>query len=186
MKKLTKILVSLMVVAAIAACGQARGARSSSDQAKQDALGSTVDTQNTDIYRFAVGNAESTTSIPATTLYTTYGVNPAGLGISIGTGATFVDVDIAVEKTTLRCGMDVKIGADTDTDGIPDIYHFEGTATAASGANITCTLADAFSTVNVQIFPQGVTALVTIIDMYSASIPFMTNKSFSVNPKEVE
>jgi len=168
MKKFAKILLglSVMAITSVSAYGQ-----------------SVAEVSNTDLYRFAIGSADSSSVISAQTLYASYGINVAGLGIAVGDGVKFVDIDIAVEKTTLRCAMAVRMGIDADADGILDTYNFEGTATISKGHGITCNVVDASSNVIVQIFPIGATAMVTITDVATPAAPFITNKTFEVNPK---
>jgi hypothetical protein len=194
-KRITKILVSILVLTAIAACGaNPRGNRSNLnvDDAKRSALGeqalSDSDLANTDYYRYSVGSQDpnSTSLISNVVLYQNYGISVDGLGINTMAGTTFVEVRIAILKTTRKCGMDVLVSSDSDADGTQDVYHFEGTETVASSAtSILCTVSDAVSTVNIQILPQGAAlANVTIIDTFSATLPFVTGASFQVNPKE--
>lgn len=188
MKKLTRIMVSVLVVAAIAACGASpRGGRSplSSDSSKAAAIDASVDVANTDIYKLSIGSESSTVAISSAMLATNYGINIDVLGLSTDgvtplASLSYLEFGIAVEKTTGRCGMYVYV------DGYVVEPHFVGTNNVYSNttSNITCTASDGVSTLNIQIVPlNATTATVMIIDNTYGTL-FTRQQTFMINPAE--
>jgi hypothetical protein len=191
MKKVTKVLVSMLVIASIAACGaNPRPGRSnlSNDAAKQAALGrSNVDAANTDLYQFTAG-AVGGAVLPATTLAQKYLVDLSVLGLgtdanTLVTTAAYLEVGIAVEKTTGLCGMYVIV--DDYQYGTESTPAFTGTESIYNTTtNVTCVASDAYSKLMITIGPgaDATHAIVTIMDTYNGQF-FMQMSSFAINPQ---
>jgi len=186
MKRISKLMVSIFVVVAIAACGASpRSGRSplSSDESKSSALDGSVDSANTDIYKLSIGSPSSTIAISTAMLSANYGINVDVLGLSTDgstllTSLSYLEFGIAVEKSTGRCGMYVYV------DGYVVEPHFVGTSDVVSNTstNITCNTTDGVSTLTIQIIPQSASlAWVTIVDNTYGTV-FTRTQSFQKNP----
>ena len=153
MKKVTKVLVSMLVIASIAACGaNPRPGRSnlSNDAAKL-----------VDLSVLGLGT-------DANTLVTT---------------AAYLEVGIAVEKTTGLCGMYVIV--DDYQYGTESTPAFTGTESIYNTTtNVTCVASDAYSKLMITIGPgaDATHAIVTIMDTYNGQF-FMQMSSFAINPQ---
>ena len=187
MKKMTKLMVSILIVAAIAACGASpRSGRSplSADASKKTALDDSVDVANTNLYKLTIGSEASTTAISTAALVNA-GINLDVLGLSSDgvnplASLSYLEFGIAVEKTTGRCGMYVYV------DGYVVQPKFVGTQDALSNtaSNITCSTTDGISTLVIQIMPlTATTASVTIVDN-SYGMLFTRMQTFQINPAE--
>jgi hypothetical protein len=186
MKRIAKLMACVLVVAAISACGASpRSGRKAVDQAKADALGPIFDAQNTDFYRYTWGSMESTVS--ATTgvsgaLYMS-GVNFDVLGLAYDnqpiTTLSFLEVGIAVDKTSKKCGM--YVGTELyqyGDESKPAFVTIDPSRTSILANSVTCTVNDGFSDLTILITPLGTTAKVTIMDI--AAGPFMTMQNFVI------
>jgi len=175
MKRITKILVSVLVVAAIAACGaKSRDGRSafSTDASAEAAIDSDINLATTSVYKLTIGSDSSTAAIPTSTLLSYYGIDIAVLGLSqdgkvLAPSVTFLEFGIGVDKSTGRCGMYTYVNF-PDGSSLQVEPHYVGTTNSiysSSDGIITCTATDGISTIVIQIINQSAsTALVTVID----------------------
>ena len=192
MKKVTRLIVCVLVVASLAACGASPRDNRKTDtkQSKTNALGSTnFDEKNTDLYVFAWGDPAGTSFVstaPGGPLATN-GINFNILGLADKdtnqpiTSLSYLEVGIAVDKTSKRCGM--YVGTDQyqyGVEGTPAFITVNPATTIIDATSITCYVSDAFSQLTIQILPVGSSAKVTIMDMSVGA--FMFNQNFAVNP----
>ena len=183
MKKISKLVVSLLVVAAIAACGASpRDSRYTKKFDKTNAIEAalpTSDPANVDAYWNVVG--DGATLVPSTN-YVAQGINLAGLSIA-PVSVSFIEITVLVDRVTKECAMKVGLGIDGNTDGSYDGYLFKGTQTSTSTGLITCTVGDSFSSnVQVQLTVNGSLASAYVMDSASTSGAFLSGYSLQVNP----
>jgi predicted small lipoprotein YifL len=187
MKKIARLMVCILVVSAIAACGASpRSGRSplSTDASKNAALKNS-NPQDTDLYKFSLGSQGATVAIPNSVLASNYGINISVLNLSLdGTtplaSLSFLEFGIAVEKSTGRCGMYVWVDdqqVEPSFEGTKDVY-------SNTSSNITCKTSDGFSTLTIQIFPYTATAAWVMITDDTYGPLFTMQKSFAINPVE--
>lgn len=192
MKKVTRILVGMLVIASISACGAgARPDRKVVSQNSANSLaekGFNVDANSVD-YELTIG----TVALPAADVAspytealfeTTYQISPANIGIPIAsTGATGIQIDLFVNQTAGTCGLGIAVGTDASgasgtPDGQYDVYTFGGVITTgtAVGSTITCSLVDGSSTLTAIVTP--VTTGSTTASAYVSIMSMTTHLSF--------
>ncbi len=190
MKKITNILVSVLVLATIAACGASPRPGRSNLSSDADAALPTISSENADSYELLVGSLDGST----TALYSEqilcqqYGICPANFGIPTGTGATGAFISVKVDKTAGTCGLYVAMGCDATsatagvTDGENDAYAFLGTiVNSVTTTSLTCMVIDGASTISIIIGSATATsAYVTIMDAYGSTLVNM--RSFTYVP----
>jgi hypothetical protein len=195
MKKVTRILVGMLVIASIAACGAGqRPDRSVVSQNSANALadqGFNIDANTVD-YDLVVGTialpgAGVASPYNEALFESTYQISPASLGIPIAaTGATGIQIDLFVNQTSGTCGLGIAVGTDASgpngtPDGQYDVYTFGGViTTGTAGSTITCNLVDGASTIQAIVTPVSTGATPATADV---SIMNMTTSSFLVNMK---
>lgn len=195
MEKITRILVGMLVIASIAACGA--GPRPDRNVVSQNSASSLADQgfnvdANTVDYELPIG----TIALPGAGVASPYTealfesqcqISPASLGIPIAaTGATGIQIDLFVNQTSNTCGLGIAVGTDASgpsgqPDGQYDVYTFGGIiTTGTAGSTITCNLADGSSTIQAIVTPLSTGATPATADV---SIMNMTTGSFLVNMK---
>ena len=135
-----------------------------------------------------VGAVMAGAVLPATTLAQKYLVDLSVLGLgtdanTLVTTAAYLEVGIAVEKTTGLCGMYVIV--DDYQYGTESTPAFTGTESIYNTTtNVTCVASDAYSKLMITIGPgaDATHAIVTIMDTYNGQF-FMQMSSFAINPQ---
>lgn len=179
MKNITKIMMSAVVVVALASCGAMPRTGKAIDKPGDvsDAVLGSVDPKNVDMYTWW-SHTTIDDRLPALIadqfLNQPYNINIYGLGIKPKVGAKFIGVSIVVDRTTGACGMRVRFGMDDDSDGKYDaLDYIYGTSNPAS-QTIFCTAqaADGASTAEIVIIKSGTT------NKYTATITDSVYKQY--------
>jgi len=201
MKKITTILVSVLIVAAIAACGASpRGGRDAyvdASDAEQAILGDSTEPRTA--YVFApLGSSDSSVAFPNATLLSNYYVNVDAIGLTIDpptcktpvTSLTSISFTVVVGKTTGMCGLQIVYGLpsgdvlEQNYIGVSNIYN------NASAGNVTCTASaeatdgttsPTTSTIMIQIISRSATAAwVSITEQATGESFFSTQQTFQI------